>query len=42
MARRDGGYLFSCLTVKEGNVVRYPAEMALASVGRVGENRDAW
>ena len=42
VAPRDGGYLFTCLTVKAGNVVRYPAEIAFASVARVGEKREAW
>ena len=42
MARRDGGYLLIFLTVKAGNVVRYPAEIASANVARVGEKRDAW
>ena len=41
VARRDGGYLLSCLTVKDGNVVRYPAEIAFANVARVGEKREA-
>ena len=41
VAMSDGGYLFNCLTVKAGNVERYPAEIACARVVRVGEKRDA-
>lgn len=42
VASDRGGNWRSCLTVNEGNVVRYPAWSALARVSRVGEKRDAW
>ena len=37
---RFGGQRRSCLVVMLGNVVRYPALIALASVLSVGEKRD--
>ena len=42
VASERGGNFLNCLTVKVGNVVRYPAETAFANVSSVGENKDAW
>ena len=42
VAREVGVYFRNCLVVNSGKVVRYPAEIALASVERVGEKRLAW
>ena len=42
VASEWGGYFRNCAVVKEGNVVNYPASMAVANVCSGGENIDAW
>ena len=42
VASEQGGYFRTCCNVIIGNVVRYPASITLASVWRLGKNREAW
>ena len=42
MASEQGGYFRTCCDLILGNVARYPAEIALAILWIVGENRESW
>ena len=42
VASERGGNFLNFLTVKVGNVVRYPAETAFPNMSSVRENNDAW
>ena len=42
VASARGGYFRNCALVMDGNVVKYPASMAVASVCNGGENINAW